>query len=109
MKKNVSAEELRWGLEELSSEKDQRRVWLANSSDEMSSFDEAVFGMWGDPEAIWQYLLGAVDAAETDRHLAKISTSLARPLIKRHAFLKPRFNRQALADPRFKRMLEQPG
>ena len=68
-----------------------------------------VFGMWGDPEAIWQYLLGAVEAAESDRHLTKISTGLARPLIKRHAYLKPRFDTQSMANPQFKRMLEGPG
>ena len=69
----------------------------------------AVFSMWGDPEAIWQYLLEAVSVAESDRHLAKISSGLANPLIKRHPSLKPLFDAQVLADPTFNRMLACPG
>jgi len=66
----------------------------------------AAFGMWGDPEAIWQYLLEAVGVSETDRHLTKISTHLVKPLIKRHPFLQPRLCAHAATDPQFKRILE---
>ena len=39
---------LRWRLEELSSREEQERLWLGNNEGEMSSFTEAICGVFDD-------------------------------------------------------------
>jgi Lon protease-like protein len=44
----ISAETLRWSLEELASKEEQERLWLGRNKDEISSFEEARCGVFDD-------------------------------------------------------------
>lgn len=44
----INRDVLRWCLEELASREEQERLWLGRSQSEMSSFEEAVCGVFDD-------------------------------------------------------------
>jgi len=44
----INKKVLKWSLEELSNIEQQRRLWLGQSKDEMSSFEEACCGVFDD-------------------------------------------------------------
>jgi hypothetical protein len=44
----INHDMLRWRLEELSNREEQERLWLGNSGGEMSSFTEAICGVFDD-------------------------------------------------------------
>jgi len=57
------------------------------------------------PNALWNFMLDAVAAAENDDQLEKIAASLAEHILAHYGSTIPRFEAQALRDSRFKRML----
>ncbi|SLN32153.1 hypothetical protein TRL7639_01392 [Falsiruegeria litorea R37] len=65
----------------------------------------AEFGVCGHPHAIWNFVLAAFDAAETDEQLEKIAIGPIEDILSSYGSMMPHFEAKAQRDPEFRRML----
>lgn len=66
----------------------------------------AMLSIFGDPAAVWRYMLHAVCVARSDRDLAKVAAALAERLLRQGHIDPAQVEREARSNPRFARMMQ---
>jgi hypothetical protein len=69
----INRDVLRWCIEELASRDEQERLWLGRSQNEMSSFEEAVCGVFDDSGLTRAFESGYLEKNYSDEFCGKVN------------------------------------